>query len=150
MNRLKKLLQNNRGDALIFGVAVTLTVLILFYCILAFVQLKITTANIQTTAEQVLDTYTSTQGRIAVDSIKNGTDYTVLMDKDLYDERLQEALGVGNDFIGYNGDKIRFHLSELKLSYTVDHRINSRVSFHLPSRSIFLVRKLLRCLLLRP
>lgn len=131
MKRIRKLLSNNRGDALIFGVFVMLTVLMIFYCVLAFVQLKVTTANIQTTAEQVLDTYTSTQGRNAVESIKNGTDYTVVLDQDLYVERFQDSLGIGNSFIGYNGNKIRFQLADIHLNYTVDRQINSSVTFHL-------------------
>lgn len=132
MGRLKKAFWNNRGDALIFGVLMTLVVLILFYCVLSFVQLKSTTAYVQNTAEQVLDTYTSTQGRNAVESIKNGTDYTVVLDKDLYTQRLQARLGVGSSLTGYSASgRVRFQITNIKLDYAVTNTINSKVTFHL-------------------
>lgn len=132
MGRFKKAFWNNRGDALIFGVLMTLVVLILFYCVLSFIQLKATTAYIRNTAEQVLDTYTSTQGKDAVESIKNGTDFTVVLDKDLYIQRYQTALGIGSNFTGYSDSgRVRFQITNIALDYAVTNTINSKVTFHL-------------------
>lgn len=131
LKKIRTLLHNNRGDALIFGIVIMLVVLMIFYCVLTFTKIKITTAHIQNTAEQVLDTYTTTQGRNAVESIKNGTDYTVVLDKDLYAQRFQNALDISNDFTGYEKDRIKFQISDILLNYTVDKAINSNITFRL-------------------
>ncbi len=131
LKKTRTLLHSNRGDALIFGIVMMLVVLMVYYCVLTFTKLKITTAHIQNTAEQVLDTYTTTQGRNAVESIKNGTDYTVVLDKDLYTQRLKDALDINNDFTGYDQNRKGFQISDVTLNYSVSNTIDSNVAFKL-------------------
>ena len=131
MKRLSQLFKSNRGEAMTFGLVISIVVLMIFFCVLTYSQLRITAAHVQTTAEQVLDTYTSTQGRNAIGSIKNGTNYTVALDQALYTTRLQEALGIGANLTGYDGSRVKFQITNVSLQYGFSNTINSSVTFTL-------------------
>ena len=67
----------------------------------------------------------------AVDSIKNGTDYIVVLDKNLYVQRFQDALEIGDDLNGYENNRLKFKISDISLNYTINNAINSTVTFRL-------------------
>ena len=130
MKKIMDKLKEKRGDALIFGIALSLFLVMIFATVITLVHLRATASYLQTTAEQVLDTYTATQGRKTVDSFKNGSSYTVELDTGLYKQRLREALGIGSTDTGYTDGRLRFIIEDIKLNYVVTNEINSIVSFN--------------------
>ena len=130
MERMINKLRESRGDALIFGIAVLVFVMLLVITTVTAVRTRATAEYLRNISEAVLDTYTVSQGRIAADSFKNGCDYTAELDEELYITRLREALDIiGN--VGTEGGRIRFELSDIRLAYTVDNQIKSTVSFRI-------------------
>ena len=130
LQRLKQRLKDNRGDAFIISVFMASLMLMIFYCLLTFTQLKLTTKNIRDTAQDALDNYTTTQGRLAIQSFKSGNDHTVTLDENTFRRQFYTALGTGSDLIGYDGNsKTRFSLTDLRLSYKVSNEINISITF---------------------
>lgn len=124
-------LREKNGSALIFGVIMLFFLTMITAVSMTYIESKSTAAYLQETAESVLDTYTVTQGRAAAASFKNGSDYTVTLDKDMYVKRLREKLGIGTDNTGKTNGRVRFILSDITLDYTAHNEIDSTVSMHI-------------------
>lgn len=124
-------LRDKRGSAMTFGIVLFIVLLMLSSSLIFYSQLKITTAYIRNTAQRVLDTCTVTEGRREVESFKNGSDYTPALDSRLFTDRLQNALGTGNDLTGYQNGKEKFQISDVVLSFTKTDEIKASVRFTL-------------------
>lgn len=124
-------LREQRGSSLIFGVAMAVFLLILSLVVMEAVKTRATVAYIQTTAQQVLDNYTDTQGRSNEDSFKSGNDHATVLDQEVYIEKLQHALDIGSDNTGMTDGRVRFVLSDITLSYTSRNEIDSTASIHI-------------------
>lgn len=124
-------LRDKKGSAMTFGIVIFIVVLMLSSALFTYSQLKITTAHIRNTAQRVLDTCTVTEGQREVESFKNGSDYTPALDSRLFTERLQNALGTGNDLTGYQNGKEKFQISDVTLSFTKTDEIKTSVRFTL-------------------
>lgn len=115
---------------MVFGIILFLVVLMLFCSLYTYSKLKITTAHIRNTAQQVLDTYTVSEGRKKVQSFKNGTDYTVALEKDLFEDQMRDALGI-DDLTAYQNGRETFQISDMSLHYSVQDEIKSGVQFRI-------------------
>ena len=124
-------LRDKKGSAMTFGIVIFIVLLMLSSALFTYSQLKITTAHIRNTAQRVLDTCTVTEGQREVESFKNGSDYTPALDSRLFTERLQNALGTGNDLTGYQNGKEKFLISDVVLSFTKTDEIKASVRFTL-------------------
>ena len=112
-----------------FGVVIFIVLLMLASALFTYSQLKITTAYIRNTAQRVLDTCTVTEGQREVESFKNGSDYTPVLDSRLFTDRLQNALGTGDGLTGYQNGKEKFQISDVVLSFTKADEIKASVRF---------------------
>ena len=131
-------LRDRKGSAMAFGILLFIVMLVLFSTLFIYSELKITTANLKNTAQCVLDTCTATEGQNAVESIKNGTDYLPALSKDLFTERLQSALGIGDDMVGYQNGKEKFQISDISFLCTKTKEIKTSASFQLREPLYFL------------
>jgi len=134
LRKINTLLRDKKGSALVLGSLLLLFILSVFYLLFTYTEYKTTASYVQTIAESTLEEYTAVQGRLKMLSIKNGTDYTVALDQAAYTKLLQEALCVDNNMTGYREGRLAFRISDVRLRYNEDKRINSQVSFtmHLP------------------
>lgn len=123
--------RDKKGSAMVFGIIIFIVLLMLSSALFTYSQLKITTAHIRNTAQRVLDTCTVTEGQREVESFKNGSDYTPSLDSRLFTERLQNALGTGNDLTGYQNGQEKFLISDVVLSFTKTDEIKASVRFTL-------------------
>lgn len=122
-------LRDKKGSAMTFGILIFIVLLMVSGALFTYSELRITTANLRNTAQRVLDTCTVTEGQRAVESFKNGTDYSPSLDANLFTARLQSALGIGNDLIGYQDGREKFQLSDVTMSCTGTDAIKTVIRF---------------------
>lgn len=130
LSQKKQMMQSNDGHALVLGVILLLFIMVLFYTVFTYTEYKATADFVRTTAESTLDEYTVEQGRRKMQSIKNGTDYTVTLDSAEYLTKLKKNLGTV-DLTGNRQGLCAFEITDVKLTFNHNERINSRVTFTL-------------------
>lgn len=99
------------------------------------------------TAQTVLDSYTVTEAIKEVDAIKSGNNYSYSLDQTKYCNMLQDRLGIGSNYTGYDrtgaAPRVAFQLKNIKLTYSQDHQISSQVTFTY-SMPVYFMQRLIR------
>lgn len=126
---MKGLLNDKRGDALIWGIVLTIVCMAVFYAMLLKNETQTVADHVRSTSIAVLDDYTIEAGKEYVQSVKNGTDYTFNVDLEVYKQQFQERLGVNSEFEGYRGSRIRFQITNMGMGYTTDKTFKTYVTY---------------------
>ncbi len=88
-----KILKNKDGNStLIYSIVITFFLCAVTVLVLGGIEFRSITLNVTHTAKTVLDEYISSETKIQMDSIKNGTDYIIKIDEDGYKNLLENAV----------------------------------------------------------
>jgi len=130
---LKKI-KDNRGSGFVFGTALALFVMLIFSCVMIYVQNVYTISYIRKEAQETLDRYTNEQGELAVCNIKNSSYYIVMIDGTVFYNEIINELGIDDTGIVYENDRVRFKITGADLQYTADDNLNTTatVSMEIP------------------
>lgn len=124
---LKKI-RDNRGSGFVTGIAFALVVMLIFSCVMIYVENMYTISYVRKEAQETLDRYTTEQGELAMCNIKNGSNYIVTVDETTFYNEIINALGIDNTGTVYENDRVRFKITDTKLQYTADDDLNTTAS----------------------
>ena len=126
-------MRNKRGDGYI-----TTCVMVVIICMLIAVFVTFTTAvsvvrMTERNSKIVLDSYVMKNSILIYDSIKNGNDYTVELNENVYIEDLCDFCTFeksGGFLYAYNSDrKVKYHISKPSVSFSIESTLKVYASY---------------------
>ena len=139
---LKKI-KDNRGSGFVFGTAFALFVMLIFSCVMIYVQNMYTIFYIRKEAQETLDRYTTEQGELAMCNIKNGSNYIVMIDGTVLYNEITNELGTDDSGTVYENDRERFKITGADLKYTADDSLNTTATVSMDIPVYFMNSKIL-------
>lgn len=111
-----------------------LVIALLSYPIYEFAQSSIVIRHIREQAQLTLDTYTITEGKEVVHSIKSGHDYTSIINKQLFLDNYVKALKANPNLKAYSNEQLYFDISDMNVAFIYKDDLKTYVSFtvHMP------------------
>lgn len=104
----KKILKNDNGSTLILTMGAIVMLLVIAYVISVYLIAYAHIRDVRDNTQLALDRYTIQTGKVIMVSIKNGNDYTEVLDADKFWTNFQEEnkLDSGYTASGANGEEI--------------------------------------------
>lgn len=138
--KLKELLKDQSGKVLVFSMGYLLFILLLSCPIYVFAQCSAQIAFVKDTSQNALDVYTVKTGKDIMSSIKNGYDYTDLLNEQRFVSELKSELDFSqNNFVGVdNKGKEILRLSNIKASFIFDKSLKTEVKYTVTYQFYFL------------
>lgn len=131
MEKVISLLKNNDGSTITLCMGWLLAVLLLCSPIYVYAQCDLQVNHLRETSQRVLDTYTVKMGKEVMKSVKNGNDYTNLLNKAEFIRLLKAELDFkGGAFIGtdHKGQQ-QLLVDNIKANFIVDKSLKTTISY---------------------
>lgn len=127
INRFK---QDNSGSAHINTLLFVVVTLIFFVLFMTYASCLVQLKNIQQVAEQTLNKSTTLTAIQIADSVKNGNDYTTIINEYRFTDSISYELGLNenNQYLDKNSDLL-YEISDFEFSFVVNERLNTKVLF---------------------
>lgn len=133
INRIFMLMKCKKGNATVImamSIVLFLSIFAVVVATFAFAGSRIT--HVRNTSQNTIDVYTIKTGRKIMSSIKNGHDFSKLIDEQKFLNDLIKQLNVRNAYKGYdeNGDLI-YEVKDIELSFIYDASLKTELSYTL-------------------
>ncbi len=125
-----RILKDKKGNTtLIYSLVLVFFLSVVTVLVLNGIEFRTLTLNIHHTAKTSLEEYINTETRNEIDSVKNGTDYILQLDEDVYVEYFTQALGISENLRGTTQNGRDFEIKNLEI--TSDENLDITLKFKL-------------------
>lgn len=143
IQRLKKILVDKSGSALLLSMGVLLGLLLLCSPIYVFAQCNTQMSFIKETSQNAIDVYTVKTGKDIMASVKNGNDFTKIIDKARFVNDFKEELSFKKgSFTGFAGSDQLLEVSNIKVDFLIDKALKTKVSYTVVYKFYFMSKPL--------
>ena len=144
MKKLKNILKDKTGSTLVLAMGWLLLILIAISPLYVFAECNAQVTNVKETSQNALDVYTIKMGKEIMKSIKNGNDFTHLLDKPMFIKELKEELGFKQgEFKGVNtkGNTV-LQIQNIKAEFIMDKSLKTKVTYEVIYQFYFMGKPL--------
>lgn len=130
VGKTKDLLRENKGNAYLNVAVFIVVIMMLFVVFMVYITTLSTLNNLNAVSEQTLSKTTTLTSIDIMDSVKNGNDYTSLINDYSFIDSITYELGLNsnNEYLDENG-AVAYSVSDFDFSFVVDEKLNTKVKF---------------------
>lgn len=143
MKKIFMRIKDNSGSAIVLTMGFLLAALLLCTPVYVFAQVNTQISKVTEISQNSLDVYTIKMGKAVMKSVKNGNDYTELLDQSMFVRDLTKQLDfrTGLTATDSKGNLI-LDISNVKAKFILDKSLKTTVKYDIKYQYYFLSRPL--------
>lgn len=146
MKKIKDILKDKSGSVLVLCMGWLLVILIALSPLYVFAECNAQVSNVKETSQNSLDVYTVKMGKEIMKSIKNGNDFTHILDKSAFITELKNELGFRKgEFVGVDAKgNMVLEVKNIKAEFIMEKSLKTKITYEVIYQFYFMGKPLFR------